>query len=230
MLIRRVKDACAAPDVQCVGTSATMSTEGSSAEQRRRRSPTSHSSCSGLTVQPDERDRRDPGPRHRSRTPVRSPLPAHQRRLPPRPTTRIWSGTRWRPGSRPRFGLDRRRGQPSGAGRSPRTAANGRGRLAEQTGSGRRSARRRCKQTLQAGSRARHPQTDRPLFAFRLHQFLSKGDTVYVTLEDEATRHITRDYQVEQPGLGREGPAAAGVLPGVRPGVPGGLAADRRPG
>ena len=40
------------------------------------------------------------------------------------------------------------------------------------------------------------------MFAFRLHQFLSKGDTVYVTLQDENTRHITRDYQVEQPGSG----------------------------
>ena len=33
---------------------------------------------------------------------------------------------------------------------------------------------------LQHGSRALDPETSRPLFAFRLHQFLSKGDTVYV--------------------------------------------------
>jgi serine/threonine protein kinase len=35
MLIRRVKDACAAPDVRCIGTSATMSTEGGSEFGRR---------------------------------------------------------------------------------------------------------------------------------------------------------------------------------------------------
>ena len=29
------------------------------------------------------------------------------------------------------------------------------------------------------------------MFAFRLHQFLSKGDNVYVTLEPPATRHVT---------------------------------------
>ena len=46
MLIRRVKDACAAPDVQCVGTSATMSTEGDSADRRARSSPTSPRSSS----------------------------------------------------------------------------------------------------------------------------------------------------------------------------------------
>jgi hypothetical protein len=56
--------------------------------------------------------------------------------------------------------------------------------------------------TLEAGSQARHPVTERPLFAFRLHQFLSKGDTVYVTLEDKAARHLTRTYQIEQPGSG----------------------------
>ena len=37
------------------------------------------------------------------------------------------------------------------------------------------------------------------MFAFRLHQFLSKGDTVYVSLEPEATRHITGTYQVSVP-------------------------------
>lgn len=56
--------------------------------------------------------------------------------------------------------------------------------------------------TLETGSQALHPVTERPLFAFRLHQFLSKGDTVYVTLEDKASRELTRSYQVEQPGSG----------------------------
>ncbi len=41
--------------------------------------------------------------------------------------------------------------------------------------------------------------TGRPVFAFRLHQFLSKGDTVYVSLEPERTRHITGTYQVAVP-------------------------------
>ena len=72
--------------------------------------------------------------------------------------------------------------------------------LAGQTGADAGKCEKALQRTLQAGSRARHPQTGRPLFAFRLHQFLSKGDTAYVTLEDESSRHITRDYQVEQPG------------------------------
>src|SRR5690606_9882280 len=56
------------------------------------------------------------------------------------------------------------------------------------------------RETLLAGSRARHPVTNRPLFAFRLHQFVSKGDTVHVSLEPEANRHITGQYQVRVPG------------------------------
>ena len=36
LLVRRLKDACDAPEVQCIGTSATMTTEGGPEEQKRR--------------------------------------------------------------------------------------------------------------------------------------------------------------------------------------------------
>ena len=42
------------------------------------------------------------------------------------------------------------------------------------------------------------------MFAFRLHQFLSKGDTVYVTLEAQASRHVTRTYQVAASRSGQQ--------------------------
>src|SRR5699024_6081811 len=35
LLVRRVRSACQAPDMQCIGTSATMASGGSLAEQRR---------------------------------------------------------------------------------------------------------------------------------------------------------------------------------------------------
>ena len=57
------------------------------------------------------------------------------------------------------------------------------------------------------------PATGRPVFAFRLHQFLSKGDNVYVTLEPQATRHVTSTYQVAAPGRQRPGRAAAVLVP-----------------
>jgi very-short-patch-repair endonuclease len=65
-----------------------------------------------------------------------------------------------------------------------------------------------CRQVLQQGllagyERVKHPQTGRAPFAFRLHQFISKGDTVYATLEHDPARHLTLQYQQYAPG-GRE--------------------------
>ena len=42
-----------------------------------------------------------------------------------------------------------------------------------------------------AGYRAAQPDTGLPLFAFRLHQFISRGDAVYASPEPETTRHLT---------------------------------------
>ena len=39
-----------------------------------------------------------------------------------------------------------------------------------------------------------------PLFAFRLHQFLTRGDTVWATLEPAATRHLEIAKQAAKPG------------------------------
>ncbi|MER6971188.1 DEAD/DEAH box helicase [Nocardioides sp. NPDC000445] len=59
--------------------------------------------------------------------------------------------------------------------------------------------------TLMAGAtKAFHPETRRPLFAFRLHQFISKGASVYVTAEAEETRLIEHDYQVYAEEQGAE--------------------------
>ena len=44
---------------------------------------------------------------------------------------------------------------------------------------------------LYAGSDVQHEETGFPVFAFRLHQFISRGDTVWASLEDEEARYIT---------------------------------------
>lgn len=46
----------------------------------------------------------------------------------------------------------------------------------------------------------KNPETGFAPFAFRLHQFISRGDTVYATLEDEQTRHLTIYGQQFKPG------------------------------
>src|SRR5581483_3052773 len=46
----------------------------------------------------------------------------------------------------------------------------------------------------------RHPETGFPIFAFRVHQFLGRGDTVYASLEPEEARHVTVHAQQFVPG------------------------------
>lgn len=54
---------------------------------------------------------------------------------------------------------------------------------------------------LMAGYRCQpNPETGFVPFAFRLHQFISPGDTVYTTIEPEAVRHITLQGQRFVPG------------------------------
>ena len=40
-----------------------------------------------------------------------------------------------------------------------------------------------------------NPETGFPVFAFRLHQLFTRGETVYATLEPEATRTFTTQEQ-----------------------------------
>jgi hypothetical protein len=49
----------------------------------------------------------------------------------------------------------------------------------------------RIKDQLLAGWGIEQPDTRFPVFAFRLHQFISRGDTVFVSLEGEDERYVT---------------------------------------
>jgi ATP-dependent helicase YprA (DUF1998 family) len=63
----------------------------------------------------------------------------------------------------------------------------------------------RCEQALERQLLASYgsepnPRTGFPVFAFRLHQFISRGDTAYATVEAEGTRHLTIQGQRFVPG------------------------------
>ena len=54
---------------------------------------------------------------------------------------------------------------------------------------------------LLKGSELRRDASSRfPIFAFRLHQFFTRGDTVWATIEQEATRHLEMSKQGSKPG------------------------------
>ncbi|MDI3420123.1 protein kinase domain-containing protein [Streptomyces luteolus] len=201
LLIRRVREACrAAAGLQCIGTSATMSTEGSWEDQRREVAKVA-GRLFGTTVYP-----------HRviGETLVRAtqhPAPADVSadRLRTAAAPRAYDALTKDPLARwleARFGLE----EEEGSGRlrrcSPGTIEDAAAELAAASGVDEELVAEAIKATLEAGSQANHPVTERPLFAFRLHQFLSKGDTVYTTLEDPLSRPLTRTYQLEQPGSG----------------------------
>ncbi|MGX1541152.1 protein kinase domain-containing protein [Streptomyces adustus] len=196
-LIRRVREACrASATLQCIGTSATMSTEGSWEDQQREVARVA-GRLFGTTVLPK---------RVIGETLVRATdeapetVPAERLRVPaaPRSYEALTKDTlaRW---VESRFGLE----QEEGTGRlrrcAPGTVEAAAAELAAASGVAEESVREAIRTTLEAGAQAKHPLTERPLFAFRLHQFLSKGDTVYTTLEDPLTRPLTRTYQLEQP-------------------------------
>ena len=54
--------------------------------------------------------------------------------------------------------------------------------------------------TLMQGYDITNPYTGMPTFAFRLHQFISKGDSVYASLENPKDRYITTRGQQYVPG------------------------------
>ncbi|SEF56248.1 ATP-dependent helicase YprA, contains C-terminal metal-binding DUF1998 domain [Saccharopolyspora kobensis] len=199
LLIRRVREACAARNLQCVGTSATMSSEGTVADRREVVAEVA-SQLFGTTVRPenvigetlvratDEDPEVVPAERLRAGEPPRS-----YDELKADPLAR-WIETYFGLATEPDTGrLVRQR---------PAKIEDAAAELARDSGVPEKDCAAAIRRTLEAGSQARHPVTDRPLFAFRLHQFLSKGDTVYTTLEDKKDRQLTRIYQREQPGSG----------------------------
>ena len=198
MLVRRVREACEAPDLQCIGTSATMATGGSIADQRVKVAELA-TRVFGAAVTADrvivESLSRATEPLSTAQALVdcvRSDVPTEFTEL------RDWPLASWVENT---FGLDHEEESGQLIRKRPRKVREDAAPLlSELTGLTTQMCEDAIRATLLAGSRALDPQTRRPLFAFRLHQFLSKGDSVYVTLEDEATRVVTSNYQVAAPG------------------------------
>jgi ATP-dependent helicase YprA (DUF1998 family)/very-short-patch-repair endonuclease len=72
--------------------------------------------------------------------------------------------------------------------------------LSKQTGLPEEGCARAIAQTLSWGYETINTDTGMPSFAFRLHQFFSRGDTVYTSIENEDTRYITIHGQKYVPG------------------------------
>jgi len=205
LLVRRVRDACNAPNLRCVGTSATMAGPGTFAQQRAEvarvatrlfgshvkpehvigetlRPATGEVDITTSTFQEQLRIRVESGsqPASYGET-IADPLAQWIER-----TLGIY-----------RDPADNRylRCKPI-----PITGESGAAsQLAATTGMDPNLAADRLREALLAGSQVRDPNGF-PVFAFRLHQFFSGGSAVAVSLHDEEQRYVSTTGQLFVPG------------------------------
>ena len=83
----------------------------------------------------------------------------------------------------------------------PTTLAEGARRLAEVSGIAPEACAARLREMLLLGNQAPLPDGNNA-FAFKLHQFISQGGSVYATLERPESRLLTLEGQFYAPGGG----------------------------
>lgn len=204
MLVRRVRERLGAPTMRVVGTSATVAGVGTR-EQRHAEVASIASRLFGTEVRPEHVigetlrpaiDRPTP-----SRDELRAALAGPPIDLPGDRASGFpllvahpvaaWAETN--------FGIQRD-AEDRLERRPPVTLRQAGDRLAEEIGIDPSVCRAHLQSVLLAGYATDHPETARPLFAFRLHQFVSRGDTVYSSLEVPAARHLAMEGQIFVPG------------------------------
>lgn len=211
LLVRRVREACEADNLLCIGTSATLASDASWSKQQLEVSRVA-TSLFGTEVKPDrvigETLRRvtPPPPADsksfsqaiRARIEAGNDPPAHDAAAFIQHPLSIWlesnvglredrqMGRLVRGVPRPLFGKD-------GAATQ----------LANETGLSAEICGKAIERALLAGYHCTDKE-GRPLFAFRLHQFVSKGESVYASLDSEESRYLTLEAQQFVPGSNRE--------------------------
>jgi len=210
LLTRRVREACNAENLLQVGTSATLSTAGTWGDQQREISNVA-SRIFGAVVKPDNVI----GETLKRATLIREFTEAsHLEALVHRVKTGLVSESgreafledplaSW---IESELGLYREpiEGRLVRCIPKPISGEGGAAQsLAELTGLEVSECESRIKEALLYGYNCLD-EFNRPLFAFRLHQFVSKGDAVYASLEPEKRRTITLLKQIFVPNTERE--------------------------
>ncbi|WP_326603457.1 DEAD/DEAH box helicase [Rhodococcus sp. PD04] len=194
MLIRRLRGAVGARELQCIGTSATLAGPGTKAEQRRQVAELA-TKIFGTVIPPENIIGET---LRRATTGQMDPTALASRLGSSAPST--WEALHTDPlaiWTEQTFGL-REDDEGRLARQLPTRLRDAAGALADQTGVDQTVCEDRLRELLLAGSRVRDDQ-GRPLFAFKLHQFIGKGDTAYATLERPENRYLTTQYQRSAP-------------------------------
>jgi Lhr-like helicase len=193
MLIRRLKERCAAPELVCVGTSATMVASREATPLQRRETVAGFASqVFGRPITEAQVIEETLEPFTQGGTPSREELAASL--TAPLPTAlpefRRHPLARWSEGE---FGVE-----PEEGGRLrrrvPRTLTDAASQLAATTGATSDICRERLRELLTRGGELLRDDGGRA-FAFKLHQFIGQGRAVFATYESAATRQFSLEGQ-----------------------------------
>ncbi len=203
MLIRRLKERCAAPGVIHVGTSATMVAERTVTPQQRRATVAEFASRlfgHHFTAQDVIEETllpftegEHPTPED-LRTAILTPHPAGILQTITIQAFKAHPLSRWIEHT---FGIE-----PEGEGRYkrriPTTLPAAARRLSEECGVGIAQCEERLREWLTVGGNLRRDEGGRA-FAFKLHQFIGQGRALFATLEPAADRQFSLEGQIQGP-------------------------------
>lgn len=212
MLIRRTIDATKAEKVICVGTSATLSSTGDRMEQNREISRVA-SLIFGSNVEPEnvigeslqrltnEFDFDRPADVSKLRDSIDSTLKANDANIDDIKQDAFFS---W---IETTFGVE----TDPVTGRLYRSSAKcisgkdgGAENLSKLTGIDLSTCKSAIQHALMLGFKTINPSNGFPVFAFKLHQFISRGDTVYASLDENDIRHLTVQRQLFVPNSNKD--------------------------
>lgn len=200
LLARRVRERTGVVDLQCVGTSATMATEGPPADRKVQVASVA-STLFGTSVAPDDVIDETLSPLFTDAKLDPSAVRAATTRAAEHQLPDTFAAFLADPLA---AWVERTYGATVRGGRVgrvvPITITEGAAQLAADTGLSPSIAASAIRVMLMRGYDLEHPDTERPLFAFRLHQFISRGDTVFSTLDRGDARRMTLDGQTVLPG------------------------------
>ena len=201
MLVRRTRNVTGAKDLLCVGTSATLASSGTQEDQKkvvaeigqRLFGDTVEASdiiCERLRRVTKEIDFNNSSNAANLKTDIRSVLEAHDRisfeQLCQSPLASWIEST---------FGIRSEEGTGVLLRHIPLSVKKASLKLCDDAKIDEKTGEKAIQKMLLLGHSCTNPSTNRPTFAFRLHQFISRGDTVYASLETSDDRYYTFEKQ-----------------------------------
>lgn len=187
LLIRRLRERCGNPNLVCIGTSATMATEGGPAARREAVAEFS-SRMFGVHIPPENVVEEEVERRHHH-----PPSPAELQEAVRGTSAKVQEVlAAW---LEDRFGVREEAGGVLRAGR-PFTLSQAAERLAQEAG----VDPSRARSVLERLLLERNAESE--TFALRFHQFLSQGGDLWATLEPKAVRAFSAESGLRAPGPG----------------------------